>query len=301
VLIYHKSFCKLTANTNIILAKTKSPVNIGSESNLPSLQRFLSSFPLSLQDRISVASEFLDLMSSSEMEMYYRGKSRAIAIIDIIWSSVGLGSTILTFFGLAVVTQQQNERGDYRKIPYENPEGEEGSNNEFYFNSKRTTSTQVNMFANVMLGVVMIVMTIITIQLVAAIRLLKACDIQTDSHKSLKNCRFWCGVTIFFVVIIGLNLFTPGRISVPGQIFSMAQILFRALGLYYVSEFMKEMTHGPILPMTTDIFAPHSHSGQAAPRHVYPKPGPPSYHQEEAPPPYSVSEAPPPYEHVGKI
>jgi hypothetical protein len=98
-------------------------------------------------------------------------------------------------------------------------------------------------------------------------------------------------VTIFFVVLLGLNLFSPYRVSVPGQVFSMAQIMFRALGLYYVSEFIKEVTN-PILPVA-DIFAPRLQTQ----RGYFPKPAPPPpYPEDESPPPYHASEAPPPYE-----
>ena len=115
--------------------------------------------------------------------------------------------------------------------------------------------------------------------------------------KALKCCRFWCGVTVFFVVVLALNLFSPARISFPGQIFTMAQIMFRALGLYYVGEFIKEVTH-PILPVACDVFAPRSQPQQ---RSYYPKPStplPPPYPQDDSPPPYHASEAPPPYDHA---
>lgn len=108
----------------------------------------------------------------------------------------------------------------------------------------------------------------------------------------------------------------------------MAQILFRALGLYYVSEFIKEMAHASILPMNIGAGAagglggaghpfPHGHPSnhplnlnnshinpmmmQSNRLNFFPKPPPGYPTNEEPPPPYTTSEAPPPYEHVGKI
>lgn len=105
-------------------------------------------------------------------------------------------------------------------------------------------------------------------------------------------------MTVFFVVFIGLNLFSTGRISFPGQIFSMAQIMFRALGLYYVSEFIKDLAHpSSILPVVGETFVRHP---PEAVRSFFPKPAPPPPYPDDLPPP-PYQEAPPPYTEVGNV
>ncbi|CAG7833650.1 unnamed protein product [Allacma fusca] len=180
------------------------------------------------------------------MERYgYRDKARIISIVDMVWSTINLGQTFLGFLAVSAYSNWLNSVDpDHRKewIHYNNDrEGNGGGDIVF---SPRALKKLAWML-------VMAHFAIHFSQLTFAINLYTG-TAKNATAKAPAACRLWFITSSLLLGILGLKLFFQARDT--NVIFCMSEIIFRAVGMYIVGEYAKEVKNGAVYPPPPPVY-----------------------------------------------
>ncbi|CAG7730724.1 unnamed protein product [Allacma fusca] len=78
------------------------------------------------------------------------------------------------------------------------------------------------------------------LQLTAAFSLLRG-SLKGESFASIQYCCYWFSMSMFIIIMLSIQFFFSFRSSFPVLLYYLAHIIFRAVGMLHVHEYIQEL------------------------------------------------------------